>query len=172
MIMGTIRVFLVSSIDGSYLPLDLQRFHGFDVSEYEKLYRDADIILVSSVRYAKLLHGESNQNKQIYEVTKEMSLIPYNDVGINGLTTIDQLKKVGEKNVIILGNDNKLNHYLFEKDWVDEMIVCTFPVVYQRGRRFFPAALPDKSWNVNGHQLFNNGIMITFYKREAAFSDK
>lgn len=169
MIMGTIRVFLVSSIDGFYLPLDLQRFHGFDVSEYENLYRDADIILVSSTRYAKLLNGESNQEKQIYEVAKDMSLIPCNDVDTNGLITIDQLKKAGGKNVIILGNDNKLNYYLFDKGWVDEMIVCTFPVVYQRGRRFLPAALPDKSWNVNGHQLFDNGIMITFYKSEAAF---
>lgn len=164
--MPTISLFLVSSMDGFYLPLDLQCFYGFDVAEYENLYCDAGIILTTPGGYTELSEKVISQKKQVYKVSKDMSLIPYNKELTNVFTTIDELKKVGKKNVLVIGNDNKLNSYLFSKDWVDEIIVCTFPILLGKGQRAFPALPAKKSWSVKGHKLFDTGLTVIFYENE------
>lgn len=164
--MGTISMFLVSSIDGFYLPLDLQCFYGFDVAEYENLYCDAGIILTTPGGYTELSKEVIRQKKQVYKVSKEMSLVPYNKEFTNVFTTIDQLKKVGKKKVLVIGNDNKLNGYLFSMDWVDEIIVCTFPILLGKGQRAFPVLPKRKSWSVKGHKLFDRGLTVIFYENE------
>lgn len=164
--MGTIRIFLVASIDGFYLPLDLQRFHGFDVLEYENLYRDVDIILTNPGGYVKLENKEANMKKQMYKVTKDLALLPYSNADKIGLTSVDQLKEVGKKNVLVIGNDNKLTSYLLNKDWVDEIIVCTIPVTSGTGKRSFPTTTKGNSWVVKGNQFFDRGVTIAFYEKE------
>lgn len=166
MSMGTIRVFIVSSVDGFYLPLDLQRFYGFDDLEYQNLYRGADIILTNSGRYAKLEYNELNRRKQMYRVTKDMSLLPYDKKKPNELDTIEQIKEVKKKNVLVIGNDNNLNSYLFGKNWVDEIIICLFPVTLGKGRRSFPVSDDKKSWDIKGRQLFKEGLTMIFYGRD------
>lgn len=161
--MGTIRVFIISSIDGFYLPLDLQRFYGLGDSDYQNLYRDADIILTNSGRYAKLEHNELNRKKQMYRVTKDMSLLPYDKKKPHELTVIDQIKEVKKGNVLVIGNDNNLNSYLFSKNWVDEIIVCQFPVTLGKGRRSFPVFDDKRSWDIKGRQLFKEGVTMIFY---------
>ena len=161
--MKIVRVFIVSSIDGFYLPLDLQRFYGFDDLDYQNLYRDADIILTNSGRYAKLKHNELNRKKQMYRVTKDMSLHPYDKKKPHELTVIDQIKEVKKGNVLVIGNDNNLNSYLFSKNWVDEIIVCQFPVTLGKGRRSFPVFDDKRSWDIKGRQLFKEGLTMIFY---------
>lgn len=166
MSMGAIRVFIVSSIDGFYLPLDLQRFYGFDDLEYQNLYRDADIILTNSGRYAKLEHEKTHRKQQMYKVAKNMALLSCNKENIYGLTSLEQLKEVEKRDVLVIGNDNKLNSYLFSKKWVDEIIVCLFPVTLGKGRRSFPAYVDQKSWITKGRQLYNEGLTMIFYRSD------
>lgn len=161
--MGTIRVFIISSIDGFYLPLDLQRFYGLGDLDYQNLYRDADIILTNSGRFAKLEYNELNRKKQMYRVTKDMSLLPYDKKITSELKTIEQIKEVKKGNVLVIGNDNNLNSYLFKKNWVDEIIVCQFPVTLGKGRRSFPVFDDKRSWDIKGWQLFKEGLTMIFY---------
>lgn len=161
--MKIVRVFIVSSIDGFYLPLDLQRFYGLGDLDYQNLYRDADIILTNSGRYVKLEHNELNRKKQMYRVTKDMSLLPYDKKKPHELTVIDQIKEVKKGNVLVIGNYNNLNSYLFSKNWVDEIIVCQFPVTLGKGRRSFPVFDDKRSWDIKGRQLFKEGLTMIFY---------
>lgn len=165
--MGAIRVFLVSSMDGYYLPLNLQRLHGFEVADYENLYQDANIILTTLGGYAKLENKESNKKKQMYKVNKDRSLLPYDndDTNTDEVMTIEKIKGEKKGSVLVIGNDNKLNNYLFEKNWVDEIILCQFPLVLGKGRRSFPAIADSRCWNVKGYQFFEKGITMIVYEK-------
>lgn len=88
--------------------------------------------------------------RQIYRVDKDLSLCSYNSESTNKLQTIDRLKQETRGGLLVIGNDNKLNCYLFNKDWVDEIIVCTFPVVLRKGRRPFPTFIRESLCNVRG----------------------
>lgn len=161
--MGAIRLFLVSSMDGFYLPLNLQRLYGFEVADYENLYQDANIILTTLGGYAKLEDKEFNKKKRMYKVNKDMSLLPYGNTSTEDLMTIEQIKEVKKGNVLVIGNDNKLNSYLFEKNWVDEIILCQFPVMLGKGRRSFPTFADNRCWDVKGYQFFEKGITMIIY---------
>lgn len=160
-----IQFFAALSMDGFYMPLDMQQLCGFNSSEYESLYQDADVILINRSEYKNFQKRKIDFKKPIYVISKGMLLTSQNCLEENKYLTVQQLKREVNGNISVIVNIPKLINRFLHENLIDEMVICIFPVLLGKGKRLFPTLSDKMIWKVKKYQFFGSGTTTVCYQR-------
>jgi dihydrofolate reductase len=69
---------------------------------------------------------------------------------------------------LLTQGSTELLHLLFAHDLVDEIRLCTFPLVLGRGKRMFPLDGPGTTFAVSDQKTTPNGAILATYRRAGA----
>lgn len=86
-------------------------------------------------------------------------------LGKNVVDKISEIKKSGDKNLLVVGSSN-FAHTLLANDLVDEMHFYIAPVVLGKGKRLFDETSRPRSFKLTRSVISKTGMLLVNFERE------
>lgn len=163
--MKTIRILATLSIDGFYMPFELQQQYNFEPYEYQSFHYGTDSILINTREYKELEIKGTDIERKTCIIQKNISLLYHTTKDKNIFQAIKQLKKEEKGILLLVGNNRTLINKLLNENLVDEISIYLFPILLGKGKRMFPVLSEQLKWKVKNRQIYDSGITMIHCSR-------
>ena len=140
--------------------------HGF-----KDLLASIDTVLMGGKTYHEIIgFGISwpYKDKKSYVVSRRNSNVTPNEnvhfIMEDVITRISELKSEVGKDIWLVGG-GELTAMLLNANQIDEMQICTVPIILGNGIQLFPDKTKESHWKLVNSKFFSTGLLLSTYQK-------
>lgn len=95
---------------------------------------------------------------------------PVGNLGADAIAGIQKLSSTDGPDLIVCGSST-LTSLLFEKGWVDEVVLIVYPILLGRGKRLFSDRVDPRALTLVSSAATPTGVLLNTYRYEGALNN-